>query len=274
MHQHTLLCTHTTRSTIYLTRMDREQSSDGSRKDAREHNDGLRLPPPHSASTSSIRLPPLHSPRTLPPPSFTHPMDPSRSAPQQPPDWAPSAPWPSTARAGWSTDPRQNPESFGSRLPPLVHHQRREIDPFRPHTSYYAAQHPSVPTPPRPQTSVKQPADQDSSGKKKKRRIALACAECAKRKQRCNREVPCQHCISRRVPELCRPYTRSGTPPPRGVKLEPVADRKASPREMPDRPALPTLSVRMARVEDLLNAMVNRVPGLEGQALDLWRIST
>jgi hypothetical protein len=30
----------------------------------------------------------------------------------------------------------------------------------------------------------------------------------------------------------------------------------------------------MARVEDLLNVMINRVPGIEGQALDLWRIST
>jgi hypothetical protein len=29
----------------------------------------------------------------------------------------------------------------------------------------------------------------------------------------------------------------------------------------------------MARVEDLLNAMVNRVPGVEGRALDAWRIS-
>lgn len=263
-----------------MTGQDGHGSRTGERGYTQRHSPGLRLPPPHpSASTSSIRLPPLHSPRTLPPPtpSLTHSMEPSRSNPhsQQPPDWAPSAAWPPAARAGWTTNPprQQSPEgSFGARLPPLMNHHP---DPYRPHTSYYPHQHPPASTPPtRPQTSAKHSTEnEDSSGKKKKRRIALACAECAKRKQRCNREMPCQHCISRRVPELCRPYTRSGTPPPRGVKLEPVADRKASPREMPDRPVLPTLSVRMARVEDMLNVMINRVPGIEGQALDLWRIS-
>jgi hypothetical protein len=55
--------------------------------------------------------------------------------------------------------------------------------------------------------------------------------------------------------------------------LEPATEKKSSPREVPERPTLPTLSVRMARVEDLLNAMVNRVPGVEGRALDAWRIS-
>jgi hypothetical protein len=42
---------------------------------------------------------------------------------------------------------------------------------------------------------------------------------------------------------------------------------------VPERPSLPTLSVRMARVENLLNVMVNRVQGVEGSALDAWRIS-
>ncbi|BEI80142.1 hypothetical protein CcaverHIS002_0106710 [Cutaneotrichosporon cavernicola] len=31
------------------------------------------------------------------------------------------------------------------------------------------------------------------SGKKK--RVSLSCAQCAKRKQKCNREYPCQHCV-------------------------------------------------------------------------------
>jgi hypothetical protein len=242
---------------------------------------GLRLPPPHNSSHSHPF--PLRSPRTLPPPtpSVSHRMEPSRSVPyshsqQPPPDWAPSAQWPSTARAGWSTNlpPRQrSPEpSFGSRLPPMMNHTH---NPYRPHTSYYPPQHPPAPPPPsRPHTTTKHSnGTEEGSGKKKKRRIALACAECAKRKQRCNRETPCQHCLSRRVPELCVPYTRSGTPPPRGVKLEPNTDRKASPKSAPERPSLPTLSVRMARVEDLLNVMVNKVQGVEGTALDAWRIS-
>ncbi|KAL1410133.1 hypothetical protein Q8F55_004136 [Vanrija albida] len=37
----------------------------------------------------------------------------------------------------------------------------------------------------------------------KKKRISLSCAQCAKRKQKCNREYPCQHCLARKVPELC-----------------------------------------------------------------------
>lgn len=36
---------------------------------------------------------------------------------------------------------------------------------------------------------------------------------------------------------------------------------------------LPTLSVRVSRIEALLNAVVNRVGGLEGKALSDWRIS-
>ena len=36
---------------------------------------------------------------------------------------------------------------------------------------------------------------------------------------------------------------------------------------------LPTLSVRVARIEALLNAVVNKVDGLEGKALSDWRIS-
>jgi hypothetical protein len=114
------------------------------------------------------------------------------------------------------------------------------------------------------------------SGKKKKRRVALSCAECAKRKQRCNRETPCQHCVARRVPELCVPYTRVGSPPPRGKEI--VKEVKSEEgKEMPvvtRQPGmLPTLSVRVARIEALLNAVVNKVDGLEGKALSDWRIS-
>jgi hypothetical protein len=269
------------------SRSTRHEAEDGTRIQSRDHDTsqdtakrraspfaplGLRLPPPHNSSNQTPLPPPT--------PSLAHLMEPSRSAPhshsqqQPPPDWAPSAQWPSTARAGWSTNlpPRQRSPgpSFGSRLPPIDH----TYNPYRPHTSYYP-QHPPAPLPPsRPHTTTKHSnGTEEGSGKKKKRRIALACAECAKRKQRCNRETPCQHCLSRRVPELCVPYTRSGTPPPRGVKLEPATDRKASPKSAPEKSALPTLSVRMARVEDLLNVMVNRVPGVEGSALDAWRIS-
>lgn len=127
-------------------------------------------------------------------------------------------------------------------------------------------------------TSNKHGSNEESgSVKKKKRRVALSCAECAKRKQRCNRETPCQHCVARRVPELCIPYSRAPTPPPRtkheggkGVKEE-TEKAEAQPPRAPS--ALPTLSVRVARIEALLNVVVNRVDGLDGKALSDWRIS-
>ncbi|WWC59664.1 uncharacterized protein I303_102226 [Kwoniella dejecticola CBS 10117] len=127
--------------------------------------------------------------------------------------------------------------------------------------------------------------------KKKKRRVALSCAECAKRKQKCNRETPCQHCVARRVPELCVPYSRPATPPGgKGIKTE-ITSAKPSPStarkdgENPptvvvaqtttSRPPsmLPTISVRVARLEAMVNAVVNRVEGVEGKALRDWRIN-
>lgn len=47
-----------------------------------------------------------------------------------------------------------------------------------------------------------QPPPQAPVPKRKKPRIALSCAQCTKRKQKCNRQIPCQHCTSRRVSGL------------------------------------------------------------------------
>nr|XP_019008291.1 uncharacterized protein I206_06846 [Kwoniella pini CBS 10737]OCF47072.1 hypothetical protein I206_06846 [Kwoniella pini CBS 10737] len=133
---------------------------------------------------------------------------------------------------------------------------------------------------------------QSQAQKKKKRRVALSCAECAKRKQKCNRETPCQHCVARRVPELCVPYSRPTTPPGgKNIKLE-NSSAKPSPsittkkdgdistittsaQTMTSRPPsmLPTISVRVARLEAMVNAVVNRVEGVEGKALRDWRIN-
>ncbi|WRT64595.1 uncharacterized protein IL334_001528 [Kwoniella shivajii] len=131
----------------------------------------------------------------------------------------------------------------------------------------------------------------DQPQKKKKRRVALSCAECAKRKQKCNRETPCQHCVARRVPELCVPYSRPATPPGgKSVKTE-SSSAKPSPRDSnkkdgidtastpipvtTSRPPsmLPTISVRVARLEAMVNAVINRVDGVEGKALKDWRIN-
>lgn len=148
-------------------------------------------------------------------------------------------------------------------------------------------------------------ADDDNTAggnsKKKKRRIALSCAECAKRKQKCNREQPCQHCLSRRVPELCVPYTRTGGSPSKKEKgnkaqvkekeetvkaerLESASGAESAPSAKEPAQAqavvvprqagmLPTLSVRVSRIEAMLNAVINRVDGVDCKALGDWRIS-
>ncbi|KDQ12694.1 hypothetical protein BOTBODRAFT_34149 [Botryobasidium botryosum FD-172 SS1] len=50
--------------------------------------------------------------------------------------------------------------------------------------------------------------DAQASGKKKPRtRVSYSCSECHRRKQKCDRQVPCGHCVARKVPDLCRAYT-------------------------------------------------------------------
>lgn len=50
--------------------------------------------------------------------------------------------------------------------------------------------------------------DDDLSGSKKARnRVSYSCGECHRRKQKCDRQVPCSHCVARKVPELCKAYT-------------------------------------------------------------------
>ncbi|WFC99339.1 hypothetical protein MYAM1_002083 [Malassezia yamatoensis] len=38
----------------------------------------------------------------------------------------------------------------------------------------------------------------------RRQRVQFACTECYRRKQKCNRKTPCQHCVARRIPERCR----------------------------------------------------------------------
>ncbi|KAF8621628.1 hypothetical protein AX15_007646 [Amanita polypyramis BW_CC] len=43
--------------------------------------------------------------------------------------------------------------------------------------------------------------------KKQRTRVSFSCGECHRRKQKCDRQIPCSHCVTRRVPDLCKPYT-------------------------------------------------------------------
>ncbi|ORX34040.1 fungal-specific transcription factor domain-domain-containing protein [Kockovaella imperatae] len=175
------------------------------------------------------------------------------------------------------------------------------------HQSFHPREEESPTSPASTSVSGRRQSPDEASSKKKKRRVALSCAECAKRKQKCNRQTPCQHCVQRRVPELCVPYIREGSPPPRNrtkaaaaaaasaggggggagsggagqggpdIKIEMAGSTAATSlntaptARQPSQ--LPTLTVRVARIEALLNAVVNRVDGVEGKALHDWRIN-
>lgn len=45
-----------------------------------------------------------------------------------------------------------------------------------------------------------------SRGGIKRQRVHFSCTECHRRKQKCNRETPCQHCIARKIPERCKTF--------------------------------------------------------------------
>ncbi|KAH0587632.1 hypothetical protein H2248_006401 [Termitomyces sp. 'cryptogamus'] len=45
------------------------------------------------------------------------------------------------------------------------------------------------------------------SSKKQRTRVSFSCGECHRRKQKCDRQVPCSHCVARKVPDLCKAYT-------------------------------------------------------------------
>ncbi|ODN87089.1 hypothetical protein L198_07091 [Cryptococcus wingfieldii CBS 7118] len=75
----------------------------------------------------------------------------------------------------------------------------------------------------------------------KKKRVSLSCAQCAKRKQKCNREFPCQHCT--KVPELCVPYN-------------PQANSNSS--SGPD----PQTLARLESIESVLSVVVRHTSGI------------
>lgn len=63
-----------------------------------------------------------------------------------------------------------------------------------------AADHPSIQQP----TSAKQPP-------RKRRRIIISCTECHRRKQKCDRSLPCANCVSRNKQDSCRYETGAPT---------------------------------------------------------------
>ncbi|KZO94940.1 hypothetical protein CALVIDRAFT_483574, partial [Calocera viscosa TUFC12733] len=65
-------------------------------------------------------------------------------------------------------------------------------------------------TPVSASTGQKRRSASDANGslkKKQRTRVSYSCSECHRRKQKCDRQVPCSHCVARKVPELCKGYT-------------------------------------------------------------------
>ncbi|KAI1318725.1 hypothetical protein F5Y16DRAFT_414385 [Xylariaceae sp. FL0255] len=48
----------------------------------------------------------------------------------------------------------------------------------------------------------------------KRKRIVASCLPCYSKKQKCNRQFPCDHCVRRRQPELCSFYSSRPVSPP------------------------------------------------------------
>ncbi|KAK0453774.1 fungal-specific transcription factor domain-containing protein [Armillaria borealis] len=64
--------------------------------------------------------------------------------------------------------------------------------------------------------------DDDSNPASKKRSrvsFSFSCGECHRRKQKCDRQVPCSHCVARKVPDLCKAYTPGKTEQDISVRL-------------------------------------------------------
>ncbi|KZP33000.1 hypothetical protein FIBSPDRAFT_811926 [Athelia psychrophila] len=75
-------------------------------------------------------------------------------------------------------------------------------------TAQTESPHPSSSTAPK----RKRDAEEESEASKRARsRVSFSCGECHRRKQKCDRQVPCSQCVARRVPELCKAYTPGKT---------------------------------------------------------------
>ncbi|KAI0776760.1 hypothetical protein BD413DRAFT_610348 [Trametes elegans] len=95
------------------------------------------------------------------------------------------------------------------------------------------------------------PAKQSATGKAKqtRKRQRLSCVECTRRRQKCDRQIPCGLCVSRGVPQLCRwePIVARPAPqrPPEGAPTVAVPEAAHS--------TIAALSARIAALEEVIS---------------------
>ncbi|OSC99996.1 hypothetical protein PYCCODRAFT_1453475 [Trametes coccinea BRFM310] len=102
-----------------------------------------------------------------------------------------------------------------------------------------------------------------ASGKAKqtRRRQRLSCVECTRRRQKCDRQIPCGLCVSRGVPQLCRwePLVARPAPqrPPEGAPTVPESAQST----------IAALSARIAALEDVISRQNVQIQGTVGKGL-------
>lgn len=269
--------------------MEREMSSASSARSQ------WSPPPMHMRNMSprmGDRLPPLadyppmmrhhwdSTPHVLKP-SPHPPHDPNQSPRSHPSSFrAPGTPGPEQQRESAYYRPPTAPSRANTRSPesravngsviatPEAINGNATNAPSNPNAAANGTKHPA------PAASATDPPSEPP--KKKKRRQAFSCAECAKRKQKCNRETPCQHCVNRKVPHLCIPSSRLNSPPSRSKPAAKAdGDKGTVPGKADERATatpMPALGGRVSRIERMLNAVLNRIDGLDSTALADWRL--
>ncbi|KAH9920875.1 uncharacterized protein BXZ73DRAFT_91886 [Epithele typhae] len=93
--------------------------------------------------------------------------------------------------------------------------------------------------------------------KQTRRRQRLSCVECTRRRQKCDRQIPCSLCVSRGIPHLCR--------------WEPLVQRPAPQRPpdgAPTSPAQSTIAALTARITLLEETITRQNKLISGQHSD------
>ncbi|KAL4253796.1 hypothetical protein ABKN59_002976 [Abortiporus biennis] len=84
--------------------------------------------------------------------------------------------------------------------------------------------------------------------KQTRRRQRLSCVECTKRRQKCDRQIPCGLCVTRGIPHLCRWEPIFARPPPQ----RPPTQAISQPADVDANATIAKLTARVAALEKAL----------------------
>lgn len=93
-----------------------------------------------------------------------------------------------------------------------------------------------------------------SSDKARKRRIHYSCDECHRRKQKCNRQLPCQHCCTRGVPHLCKfSATQEAQEQSNALHVASFAEPSSSRASMDNNKATPDATLELRELKEMVH---------------------